>query len=275
MTRRPRAGMLLAVRPWRWSSSTAWGCSSNRMVSSGKCSSSPRRGSVLSCSSMSCATEVTPSQVMQANSPRAAATTLSPTTSKRCSSPRTKRSTMTWLPSASATRQAASISAWLFRSRATPLPWLPSLGLMTTGRPMSWAIAQACSGLSTMRPSGMGTPHCASSRLVRSLSREMLSATALVRSVSAVQMRRWCEPWPSCTRLPSVRRMDGMPRWAAASTMLAVLGPRHSRSARALSRLTVAATSKGVSLMAAITKSRAAIKLSWATSYWRARTTTL
>jgi hypothetical protein len=67
-------------------------------------------------------------------------------------------------------------------------------------------------GAVTMRPSGTGTPQEASRVLVRSLSREMLSAMAEVESVSAVQMRRWRAPWPSCTRLPSFRRMKGMPR---------------------------------------------------------------
>ncbi|KAG1171231.1 hypothetical protein G6F35_017109 [Rhizopus arrhizus] len=105
-----------------------------------------------------------PSPVTQASSPAAAATMRLPTTSKRCSLPSTKRSTITPLPSSTATR------------------------------PMSSAASQASSSLRTRRPSGTGTPQVDSSSLVRSLSREIPSAMALVRSVSAVQIRRWAEP---------------------------------------------------------------------------------
>src|SRR3989344_5252575 len=83
------------------------------------------------------------------------------------------------------------MSACLCRSSVTPRPWLPSEGLTTTGRPMSWAASQASSGLLTTWPSGMGTPQDLSRLLVRSLSLAMPSAMALVNSVSAVQMRRW------------------------------------------------------------------------------------
>jgi hypothetical protein len=76
----------------------------------------------------------------------------------------------------------------------TPRAWLPSDGLTTTGSPISSAASQASSALSTRRPSGTGTPHDFNSILVRSLSREMPSAMALVRSVSAVQMRRLRAP---------------------------------------------------------------------------------
>jgi hypothetical protein len=54
--------------------------------------------------------------------------------------------------------KAASMSACWRRSRATPRPWLPSLGLTTTGRPMSWAASQASAALATTWPSGTGTP---------------------------------------------------------------------------------------------------------------------
>ena len=77
-------------------------CSSKRTVSSGKCSSSPRRGSELICNSINSATLCTPSPTTLAVSPLLAAATWSPTTNKRCSSPRMKLSTMTSLPSAKA-----------------------------------------------------------------------------------------------------------------------------------------------------------------------------
>ncbi|CFP59521.1 Uncharacterised protein [Bordetella pertussis] len=66
--------------------------------------------------------------------------------------------------------------------------------MTTTGRPMSCAASQASAALCTSRPSGTGTPQVDSSSLVRSLSRDMPSAMALVRSVSAVQMRRCRDP---------------------------------------------------------------------------------
>ena len=100
---------------------------------------------------------------------------------------------------------------------------------------MSCASSHASSALRTRLPSGTGTPHALSSVLVRSLSLAMLSAIALVRSVSAVQMRRCAAPWPSCTRLPSVRRIDGIRRSVAASTMCAVDGPRQCSSTRSFS----------------------------------------
>lgn len=80
------------------------------------------------------------------------------------------------------------------RSIVTPQPWLPSVGLTTTGRPMSSAASQASEADDTTWPSGTGTPTAASSFFVRSLSPAMPSAIALVISVSAVQMRRWLAP---------------------------------------------------------------------------------
>ena len=59
---------------------------------------------------------------------------------------------------------------------------------------MSSAAAIASSMLATTSPSGTGTPQEASSDLVRSFSLAMPSAMAGVRSVSAVQMRRWRAP---------------------------------------------------------------------------------
>src|SRR5450830_1190985 len=52
----------------------------------------------------------------------------------------------------------------------------------------------ASSALRTMQPSGTGTPQPLSSVLVKSLSDAIPSAMALVRSVSAVQMRRCAAP---------------------------------------------------------------------------------
>ena len=88
----------------------------------------------------------------------------------------------------------------------TPLPWLPSCGLITTGRPISCATVQASSALSTGRPQGTGTPAARSRVLVRSLSWAIDSDTALVESISAAQMRRWREPQPNCTSEPLVSR---------------------------------------------------------------------
>ncbi|MCY1543706.1 hypothetical protein D9M68_795340 [compost metagenome] len=86
------------------------------------------------------------------------------------------------------------MSACSLSSSDTPRPWLASLGLTTTGSPMSCATSQASCALATMWPSGTGTPQLSSSDLVRSLSPAMFSAIALVSSVSAVQMRRWRAP---------------------------------------------------------------------------------
>ena len=139
----------------------------------------------------------------------------------------------------------------------TPLPWLPSWGLTTTGRPTSSATFQASSTSATGRPSGTGTPAACSRRLVRSLSCAMDSATALVTSSSAAWMRRACEPQPSCTSEPLVRRLNGMPRATAASTMAPVDGPMRSSSSSSRSRATTAAASNGVSSSAARTSASA------------------
>ncbi len=66
-----------------------------------------------------------------------------------------------------------------------------------------------------------------------------------------------------------------MPRAVAASTMWAVLGPKHSESTMARNRLTVPATSKGWLSMAAITRSRAACRAARPTLSSRVRMTTL
>ncbi|MNT16705.1 hypothetical protein D3C72_1518210 [compost metagenome] len=133
----------------------------------------------------------------------------------------------------------------------TPLPWLPSCGLTTTGRPTSWATAQASSTSTTGRPMGTGTPAACSRRLVRSLSCAIDSATALVESSSAAWKRRAFEPQPSCTSEPVVRRRNGMPRATAASTMAPVEGPMRSSSSNSRNWAIVASASKAVSFSAA------------------------
>lgn len=55
------------------------------------------------------------------------------------------------------------------RLTVTPLPWLPSSGLTTTGRAISCAAVHASSALCTGRPSGTGTPAARSSFLVSAL----------------------------------------------------------------------------------------------------------
>ena len=135
----------------------------------------------------------------------------------------------------------------------TPLPWLPSCGLTTTGRPTSSATFQASSTSVTGRPSGTGTPAACSRRLVRSLSCAMDSATALVVSSSAAWIRRAFEPQPSCTSEPLVRRRTGMPRATAASTMAPVEGPMRSSSSSSRSWGITASASNGVSASAACT----------------------
>ena len=80
----------------------------------------------------------------------------------------------------------------VIRFSDTPRPWLPSTGLTTTGRPMSCGFfpgrfarcARRCLPAPARRRRRAGV-------LVRSLSLAMPSPMALVRSVSAVQMRRW------------------------------------------------------------------------------------
>src|SRR5471032_1185514 len=134
----------------------------------------------------------------------------------------------------------------------TPLPWLPSFGLTTTGRPISSAAAQASSASDTVRPFGTGTPAACSSFLVSSLSCAIDSAMALVLSISAAWMRRWRLPQPNITMLPSVRRRIGMSRAMAAETMAPVLGPRRTSSSRSRNCVSAASRSNGVSASAAL-----------------------
>ena len=156
----------------------------------------------------------------------------------------------------------------------TPLPWLPSSGLTTTGRPISFAATQASYGLLTGRPWGTGTPAASSRRLLRSLSWAISSDTALVASTSAAQMRRCLEPQPNCTRLPWVRRRNGMPRAMAASTMEPVLGPRRTSSSVSRSLASVASASNSPSSSAARTSWQAASKAMRPTSSSLYSTTT-
>ncbi|KAG0924831.1 hypothetical protein G6F31_018965 [Rhizopus arrhizus] len=101
-TRWPSSGTLSSDNPWRAISSRA--AESRRTGFSGWFSVRPRRGSVLIWLSISSVMVDLPSPVTQASSPAAAATMRLPTTSKRCSLPSTKRSTITPLPSSTATR---------------------------------------------------------------------------------------------------------------------------------------------------------------------------
>ena len=96
--------------------------------------------------STSSRTVCTPSPITCGGSRRAAATSLSPTTSRRKSMPGRNFSTMTLAdirrrPS----RRRQSAARGVVMLTVTPLPWLPSCGLTTTGRPISCAAAQASS----------------------------------------------------------------------------------------------------------------------------------
>jgi hypothetical protein len=180
VTTRPAAGTAAPSSSWRLSSSCSLASVASTIRSSGYSSSAPRRGSLLSCFSISSATLDLPSPVTVMISPRAAATTSPPTTRRRCSWPRMKRSTITSLPSGSATAKAAMTSSRVVSSSDTPRPWLASEGFTTTGRPMSSAASQASSALATIWPSGTGTPQLASRDLVSSLSLAIDSPMALV-----------------------------------------------------------------------------------------------
>ncbi len=233
--------------------------SSRRILVSEVAWPSPRSGSALTCS-ISSATVWTPSPITCGGSRRAAAIRRLPTTSKRKSLPGKKRSTIGW-PCWRAARKAMSRCSRSVMLTVTPLPWLPSRGFTTTGRPMSCATAQASSALSTGWPQGTGTPAARSSCLVSSLSCAMLSATALVPSTSAAQMRRCLAPQPSCTNEPWVRRRNGMPRATAALTMAPVDGPMRMSSSSSRSSASTASTSNGCgsgARTAAISRSAAA-----------------
>jgi hypothetical protein len=243
----------------------------------GRASSSPRRGSVSSCSWIRRATVCRPSPRTWAGWARVAATTRPPTTSRRCSAPGARRSTRTPPPSAAAWRKAARTRSPAAESPAaesmkTPRPLSPSRVLTTTGSPISRAAAQASSASSTGRPSGTGTPAARSSVRVNSLSDAIARAMAPVRSVSAVRIRLWRLAWPNWTRLPrGCSRRVGMPRASAARRMARVLGSRPTRPASSRSAPSVAARSKGRSCTAARQSARAASRAarpSSSCSYW-------
>jgi hypothetical protein len=89
----------------------------------------------------------------------------------------------------------------------TPLPWLPSCGLTTTGRRFLHGGGPGILGVddrTALRHRHAGGLQQVLGEL--SLSWAMDSAMALVRSISAAWMRRCLLPQPNCTRLPSVRR---------------------------------------------------------------------
>ena len=142
-------------------------------------------------------------------------------------------------------------SSRVFKFTATPLPWLPSRGLMTTGKPISCAATQASSASNTGRPMGTGTPAACRSFFDSSLSCAMDSAMALLKSVSAAWMRRCLLPQPNCTKLPSDKRRNGMPRAKAASTMDPVEGPKRRSSSSSRNASSALSTSKPCALNAA------------------------
>ena len=254
-----RLALLRSTTRWPWAGTDsgvspsvamrAMAMSSRRILVSAVPWPEPRRGSWLTMSTSS-RMVCWPSPSTWGGSRRAAATNWPPTTSRRKSWPGRKRSTMMSSPNSEAVAKAALSCSCVVMLTTTPLPWLPSWGLTTTGRPTSWATSQASSTSLTGRPSGTGTPAACSRRLVRSLSWAMDSATALVWSSSAAWMRRALEPQPSCTSEPEVRRRMGMPRATAASTMEPVEGPMRSSSSSSRSWATTLSASKGVSARA-------------------------
>ena len=54
--------------------------------------------------------------------------------------------------------KATSICSRVLMLTATPLPWLPSLGLIATGALIFKKASQASSAVVTMLPKGTGTP---------------------------------------------------------------------------------------------------------------------
>ena len=124
-------------------------------------------------------------------------------------------------------KAAIDVVAGRQSSSETPRPWLASEGLTTTGRPMSSAASQASSALA--HHLAFGHRHAAAC--------EQRLGQVLVAG-DAIRRWRWCgrsrrsrcgAGWRRSRAAPgcrSLRRMCGMPRSVAASTMQAVLGPR-------------------------------------------------
>ena len=209
-------------------------------------------------------------------SPLAQATIRSPTTKRRCSTPGTNCSTTTVCsrrPSLEATGKARSISSRQERFKNTPRPWFPSAGLTTTGTPTACAVSQASAADETTRPRGTGTPAAASTSFVSCLSTAMPSAIDDVRSVTAVQIRRWRMPWPNCTMLSRPSRRQGMPRAAAARTISIVPGPTQTSSASSVRR-SMAGVRSGGSPVSSPSRIAAASRrqASASTGSWASRT---
>ena len=92
---------------------------------------------------------------------------------------------------------------------------------------------------------------------------------ALVWSVSAVQIRRCLYPIPSCTKLPSFKRIAGICLAVAASTICAVEGPKQWLSTKSCKCSMAAVKSKGVLWIAANNNSRPAVRAARPTFSWR------
>jgi hypothetical protein len=116
--------------------------------------------------------------------------------------------------------------------------------LTTTGKPTFDATAAASSALRTISPRGTGNPADASSRRVTSLSPAMSTASALVFEVIVARIRCWYLPQPSCSSEASFKRIHGMSRLAASSTIAWVEGPNARRSASRIRRSSSAGKSK-------------------------------
>ena len=186
---------------------------------------SPRRGSALTASTSS-RTVCTPSPITCGGSRRAAATS-----GRRPPAGGSRRRAGTSRPSPRRLGRGRDRPARAARASmmltVTPLPWLPSCGLTTTGRPISLRGRPGVVGV--CRPAGPAAP-ARRPRAAAAWSGPCPARSTRRRrwcvSTSAAWMRRCLEPQPNCTRLPSVRRRYGMPRATAALTMEPVLGPR-------------------------------------------------
>lgn len=185
-------------------------------------------------------------------------------------------STMTSLFSSSrkAISKAAWTSAWVFKSRDTPRPWLASIGLSTTGKPMSCATDQASSAVVTVRPLGTGTP-----LREQTLGEVFVAGNMFCNGTGFVCLSGPYTPLTrAITQLHQVARGETDRRNASLSSSIhdaSRAGPQTQAVYHVFEFFTVALASKGLLLMAAMTKLRASTRLSKPISSWRALKTTL
>ncbi len=136
-----------------------------------------------------------------------------------------------------------------FTQVVIPLPWFPSLGLMTTENPISSIALLISSSFSNMTPFGNGMHWSDKSLHVSSLSDTVSTAIELVVDAMVAWIFFWLNPCPSIIKDLLSRRLYGISLFLASFIIACVLGPKPSSRAIPVNSLRSASRSYGRSCL--------------------------